>query len=245
MAVLSVNSKSHQCRLVQSTSRCKWTTNQPMQLSTRAPPSPSFIKIYLRTIHHKKFVYKTRQCTTANATPLNIIGQIELEIKIKHVKTYVTADVATNLITKLLLGNNWINEHHVHLFGDQQQLAIPDEHGPASSYSLHRTRPSAIPRTPDEPNYSRSSIASINRSRNTTGGRNQSSIRTRCDITARNSHSSLTLLLNVSNHINACSRDKCSWSATNDSQNTRKSERSSKIQACRYASRQPRRHRTH
>jgi hypothetical protein len=83
----------------------------------------------LRTIHHKKFTYKTRQCTTANATPLNIIGQIELEIKVKHVKTYVVADVATNLITNLLLGNNWINEHHVHLFGDQQHLTIPDETG--------------------------------------------------------------------------------------------------------------------
>ena len=83
----------------------------------------------LRTIHHKKFTYKTRHCTTANATPLNIIGQIELEIKIKHVKTYVVADVATNLITNLLLGNNWINEHHVHLFGDQQHLTIPDETG--------------------------------------------------------------------------------------------------------------------
>jgi hypothetical protein len=83
----------------------------------------------LKTLHHKKFVYKTRQCTTANATPLNIIGQIELEIKIKHVKTYITADVATNLVTKLLLGNNWINEHRVHLFGDQQHLTIPDNTG--------------------------------------------------------------------------------------------------------------------
>ena len=83
----------------------------------------------LKTIHHRKFIHKTRQCTTANATPLNIIGQIELEIKLKHVTTHIIADVATNLITKLLLGNNWINSHHVHLFGDQQCLTIPDSTG--------------------------------------------------------------------------------------------------------------------
>ena len=83
----------------------------------------------LKKIHHKKFISKPRQCKTANSTPLHIIGQIELEIKVRHVKTYVIADVASNLITKLLLGNNWINPNHVHLFGDRQQLTIPDTNG--------------------------------------------------------------------------------------------------------------------
>ncbi|CAF4638942.1 unnamed protein product, partial [Rotaria sp. Silwood2] len=64
----------------------------------------------------------------ANSTPLNIIGQIKLEIKIKFITTYVTAYVATNLITSILLGNDWINSNHVHLFGDQKQLTIPDQH---------------------------------------------------------------------------------------------------------------------
>ncbi|CAF2552107.1 unnamed protein product [Rotaria sp. Silwood2] len=36
--------------------------------------------------------------------------------------------VATNLITSILLGNDWINSNHVHLFGDQNQLTIPDQH---------------------------------------------------------------------------------------------------------------------
>lgn len=81
----------------------------------------------LKKIHHKKFTHNTRSCKTANSTPLHIIGQVELEIKLRHVKTYIIADVATNLITKLLLGNNWINSNHVHLFGDQQYLTIPNE----------------------------------------------------------------------------------------------------------------------
>ena len=84
---------------------------------------------YLKKIHHKKFIHKTRECKTANSTPLRIVGQIEVEIKLRNVKTYVIADVATNLITKLILGNNWINSNHVHLFGDQQHLTIPNNSG--------------------------------------------------------------------------------------------------------------------
>ncbi|CAF1532708.1 unnamed protein product, partial [Rotaria sordida] len=62
-------------------------------------------------------------------TPLDIIGQIELEIKINYIKTYIIAYVATNLITPILLGNDWINFNHVHPFGDQKHLTIPDQHG--------------------------------------------------------------------------------------------------------------------
>ncbi len=80
-------------------------------------------------MQHKQFTYKPRSCRTANSTPLNIIGQIELTIKIKHIETSVIANVATNLITSILLGNDWIDANHIHLYGDQQQLTIPDQHG--------------------------------------------------------------------------------------------------------------------
>lgn len=69
------------------------------------------------------------QCQTANATPLHLIGRIELNIKTSNIQTSVTAYVATNLITTILLGNDWINSNHVHLFGDEKRLTIPDQHG--------------------------------------------------------------------------------------------------------------------
>ncbi|CAF3324291.1 unnamed protein product [Rotaria socialis] len=47
----------------------------------------------------------------------------------KFVSTYAITHVTTNLITPILLGNDWINSNHVHLFGDQKQLTIPDQHG--------------------------------------------------------------------------------------------------------------------
>ena len=82
---------------------------------------------FLKTIEHKKFICKSRTCQTANSTSLNIIGQIEIEIKITHITTIVTVYVATNLITSILFGNDWIILHDVHLFGDQERLTIPDQ----------------------------------------------------------------------------------------------------------------------
>ncbi|CAF4656160.1 unnamed protein product, partial [Rotaria sp. Silwood2] len=121
------------------------TTSSPVYIKIRVNDQPteaivdtgsaiSIIKLnFLKTIHHKNFIYKNHTCQTASSTPLNIIGQIKLEIKIKSITTYVTANVATNLITSILLGNDWIISNHVHLFGDQKQLTIPDQHGPLIS----------------------------------------------------------------------------------------------------------------
>lgn len=84
---------------------------------------------FLQTIQHHKFTYQPRTCSTANSTPLNLIGYIELQIKIKDITTSIVAYVSTNLITPILLGNDWINANHVHLYGDQQRLTIPNKIG--------------------------------------------------------------------------------------------------------------------
>ncbi|CAF1384371.1 unnamed protein product [Rotaria sordida] len=103
--------------------------NQPTEAIVDTGSAISIIHSnFLKTIHHQNFLYQTHSCQTANSTPLNIIGQIQLEIQIKSIKTYVTAHVATNLITSILLGNDWINSNHVHLYGDQKKLTIPDQH---------------------------------------------------------------------------------------------------------------------
>ncbi|CAF1520646.1 unnamed protein product, partial [Rotaria sordida] len=104
--------------------------NQPTEAIVDTGSAISIIHSnFLKTIHHQKFLYQTHSCQTENSTSLNIIGQIQLEIQIKSIKTYVTAHVATNLITSILLGNDWINSNHVHLYGDQKKLTIPDQYG--------------------------------------------------------------------------------------------------------------------
>ncbi|CAF4975208.1 unnamed protein product [Rotaria sp. Silwood1] len=117
--------------------------DQPTEAIVDTGSAISIIHLnFLKTIQHNKFTYTTRICQTANSTPLKIIGQIELEIQIKHIKTYVIAYVATNLITSILLGNDWINSNHVHLFGDQNYLTIPDQYGHLTQISY--TEPPSI-----------------------------------------------------------------------------------------------------
>ena len=104
--------------------------NQPTEAIMDTGSAISIIRLdFLKAINHTKFTHQTRTCQCANLTPLNIIGQIQLAIKIKHITTYVDTYVATNLITPLLLDNDWIDSHHVHLFADQKRLTIPDHHG--------------------------------------------------------------------------------------------------------------------
>ncbi|CAF4344322.1 unnamed protein product, partial [Adineta steineri] len=110
--------------------------NQPTQAIIDTGSAISIIHSnFLKTIQHKKFIPISYKCQTANSTPLHLVGQIELEIKISNIKTTIVTYVATNLITTILLGNDWINSNHIHLFGDQQRLTIPDQYNRPISVS--------------------------------------------------------------------------------------------------------------
>ena len=82
----------------------------------------------LKTIFHKKFVDKQKSHQSANSTNINIIGEIELEIKIQGHKTFILADVATNLVTDLLLGNDWISGNNVIIDTPQRKIIITNEY---------------------------------------------------------------------------------------------------------------------
>ncbi|CAF4798664.1 unnamed protein product, partial [Rotaria sp. Silwood2] len=81
-------------------------------------------KKLLKNIHHKKFVYKQKLHKSANSTSINIIGEIQLQIKIQSYKTLILADVATNLITDLLLGNDWITKNNVIIDSPRQCIFL-------------------------------------------------------------------------------------------------------------------------
>jgi hypothetical protein len=46
---------------------------------------------------------------------VDIIGEILLEININGIITYMNADNATNLVTNLILDNNWIQPNNVYI----------------------------------------------------------------------------------------------------------------------------------
>ncbi|CAF4235885.1 unnamed protein product, partial [Rotaria sp. Silwood2] len=148
----SQSSVSQQNSIRQPQSRSTYTYRTPIQtysqqktfnkkyINNQFPSQQQFsnCKVCGRNNHRTIdcFYKRTTGCfNCANSTPLNIIGQITLELKLKSIRTYVNAHVATNLITSLLLGNDWINSNHVHLFGDQQQLTIPDQYNQLTSIS--------------------------------------------------------------------------------------------------------------
>jgi hypothetical protein len=80
----------------------------------------------LKNIHHKQFIYKQKSHRSANCTSIDIIGEIPLEIKIHGYKTLILADVATNLITDLLLGNDWIMKNNVIIDTPQKHIFLVD-----------------------------------------------------------------------------------------------------------------------
>ncbi|CAF1504501.1 unnamed protein product [Adineta ricciae] len=55
-------------------------------------------------------------------------GEIKLEVRIQGHKTTIFADVATNLIIDLLLGNDWITNNNVIIDSPQRCIHITDHH---------------------------------------------------------------------------------------------------------------------
>ena len=82
----------------------------------------------LKKITHKGLIHTSKLHQSANSTSINIIGEIKLEIQIQGHKTFILADVATNLVTDLLLGNDWINENNVIIDSPQQQILLTNGH---------------------------------------------------------------------------------------------------------------------
>ncbi|CAF1163210.1 unnamed protein product [Didymodactylos carnosus] len=78
----------------------------------------------LKKIHHKKFIYKRKIHASTSCTSVNIIGEIHLEIKIQGHQTWIIADVATNLVTDLLLGTDWITQNSVIIDSPQQRIIL-------------------------------------------------------------------------------------------------------------------------
>ncbi|CAF3492314.1 unnamed protein product [Rotaria socialis] len=80
----------------------------------------------LKKIYHTELVYKKKLHKSANCTSIDIISEIQLEVKIQGHKTLIIADVAMNLITHLLLGNDWIMQNNVIIDSLQRHLALID-----------------------------------------------------------------------------------------------------------------------
>jgi hypothetical protein len=67
----------------------------------------------LSRINHHQIYPVQQRFFLANKTSINIIGYVTLEVKIQHVKTYVTAAVTETLCCDVILGEDWIRYYQV------------------------------------------------------------------------------------------------------------------------------------
>jgi hypothetical protein len=75
-------------------------------------------------IPHKQFTRKTKNHLSASRSMVNIIGEAALEININGITTHVIADVATDLVTDLILGIDWIQVNKVYIMTPEKRIMI-------------------------------------------------------------------------------------------------------------------------
>ena len=88
---------------------------------------------FLKQIQHELFRSISTFYSSANCTKINIIGEILLEIKINNICTHVTAAVAQDLVTDLLLGTDWINRYVRSIDITNKTITIHDNMGYTST----------------------------------------------------------------------------------------------------------------
>ncbi|CAF5038681.1 unnamed protein product, partial [Rotaria sp. Silwood1] len=99
----------------------------------------------LANIQHQQFYPVQQQFFLANKTSISIIGYVTLEIKIQHIRTYVTAAVTKTLCCDLILGEDWIKYYRATIDRFKDRLEIL---GNKAAISL---QPSSI--IPNDKNY--------------------------------------------------------------------------------------------
>jgi hypothetical protein len=91
---------------------------------------------FLQQIEHKLFRPISTSYSSANCTVIEIIGEVDLEIKINNLSTRVTAAVAKDLVTDLLLGTDWINLHVLSIDIFHKRITVHDTMGRTSTTSI-------------------------------------------------------------------------------------------------------------
>ena len=87
----------------------------------------------LNKIPHYKFVRREKNHLSASCSAINIIGETRLEININGMITHVTADVATDLVTDLILGNDWIQPNNVSIMTPEKRITIKQQNKTTST----------------------------------------------------------------------------------------------------------------
>ncbi|CAF4923664.1 unnamed protein product, partial [Rotaria socialis] len=111
---------------VNSSSTAKQYTNHIPPLSKPYPINQS--TVYDNFNYHQP-VRTNNTSESYGCTSVNIIGEVELEIKANGHKTFIVADVASDLIANLLLGHDWLKNNQAIIDLHRQCLTLNHSNG--------------------------------------------------------------------------------------------------------------------
>ena len=95
-------------------------------------------RLFLQTISHQSFKPVRCSFSSANCTQIEIIGEILLEIKFNNIATYITAFVASQLVTNLLLGADWIDRYVISIHLPNKTLLVHNGSGGSTTVPIVR-----------------------------------------------------------------------------------------------------------
>jgi len=78
------------------------------------------INTLYKLIHRPYIKYQKNIYRTANNSELRTIGLVKLKINIKNIPTFILAEVAIDLCTSLVLGNDWIRQNGIDIITTKQ-----------------------------------------------------------------------------------------------------------------------------
>ena len=95
-------------------------------------------RLFLQTISYQSFKPLRRSFSSANCTHIEIIGEVLLAIKLNNISTYITAFVASQLVTNLLLGADWIDRYIISIHLPNKTLLVQDASGRSTTVPIVR-----------------------------------------------------------------------------------------------------------
>ena len=81
-------------------------------------------KRLLNKIPYQQFTPRNKNHLSASCSAVNITGEVLLFININGITTRIMADVATDLVTNLILGSDWIQTNNVYILTPEQRIMI-------------------------------------------------------------------------------------------------------------------------
>ncbi|CAM4839442.1 unnamed protein product [Rotaria magnacalcarata] len=89
-------------------------------IDTGSAKSIIHINTLYKLIHRPYINYQNRLHSTANNGELRTIGSVNLRIRLKNILTFILAEVAIDLCTGLVLGNDWISKNEIDIITTQK-----------------------------------------------------------------------------------------------------------------------------